>query len=302
MNFLEDPEPYSSFDTNPSFASFSLFDETTTNTVSDYKSVPTQLRFSPNIPIPPLPEKKILLNTDCVNAWLTDIPKSIKLKQTVHITFTETNRRITDTLPTLPKLKRILEMNIMKPFKQPIQIIIDLQYSLRLKIHSFCTDCISVETSIGENSKITNLLLKKPSLPPPIYPESQPITNRNGMLIQPRRTYHPFRNRTTRQTTLRDHFNVRSLIRGDLEQMLTNLIQSQQQPMDSDDISPQPTYNEQMDVLDTMGFTNRQQNEVVLRRAFGNVNRAVELLLGDNLITNSDGYPTDDEQTDDEQT
>lgn len=87
--------------------------------------------------------------------------------------------------------------------------------------------------------------------------------------------------------------------------MLTNLIQSQQQPMNTGDISPQPTYNEQMDVLDTMGFTNRQQNEVALRRAFGNVNRAVELLLGENLITNGDGnesdsagYPTDDETDD----
>jgi hypothetical protein len=211
MNTIEEPEAYSSIH-DTQYASYTSFEET--STLTNVTSIATTILFIPNIPIPPIPQKNILLDYNKLTSILEHIPDSIQYIPRIHVSINK-QHTFTDILPNLSSLHAYLTEH-----KDITHIHITIYYSLQLTAHSKLDTCISLQQSLGENPTLVNQFLE--------YNTRQPRHTRQHSHTTPNHTLlrrHGIQfTQPQQQTRLTDHFNFINL-----ETLLTNVIQARQQ-------------------------------------------------------------------------
>ena len=88
MDITNAPEPYDSNEQH--FSSFVDTSDTAniTNFMDSEPSLPIEIHFIPNLPIPPLPSKNHLLSNYNIENWKLLIPKGIRPAAYFHLKYT----------------------------------------------------------------------------------------------------------------------------------------------------------------------------------------------------------------------
>ena len=201
----------------------------------------TTIHFFPCIPIEPIPSMKVILSEYNYKQWMNNLPlDNIKIKNNTIFVRTSNNKEFSDSLPDLTNIQNFVK----EKNNQNIEITIHIYYSLCLNEKVKLKDTLSFSKSLGENDLITNRMFS--------LPESNP------------QLANPTRNR------IYNHRNnlLQNLLGENLETFITTLIN----PIEN-------TYDDELAILENMGFTNRAVNIQALERSFGDIQQAIEFIL-----------------------
>lgn len=152
---MTDPEPY---DSNQSaFACISDTDPIV-STHADTMCIPTTLRFIPNVPLPPIEDKKVIILPTNYDSWKQAIPSHIRITESIHVTLhskQQGDRTIYNFQHTSASIQSLFDST-------PDSITIELPYYITIG-HSFSdSSFMNLDTSMGEGDILTNHLLNIP--------------------------------------------------------------------------------------------------------------------------------------------
>lgn len=254
MNVIEDPIPFSS-DTNDTFATFCDLEEDSMSfeVAKDIQCIKAKVHFIPNISIPTIPDKQLILSKNNFMEWTNNIPSNIKLKDRFYFLCNDSKQPIYGNISQPEQFKKILWEN-----DTILHIEIYVSYKLQLSTHKSIAECLTISQSIGESEAFTNILLLQH------YPRintARTLRERNRArreLIHPESILQQIQQQTPQ---ISDNFNIL------INTLLGNTVNLQQD------------YNEENNNLVSMGFTNRALNRSILRRTMGSVDAAVEFLI-----------------------
>lgn len=261
MNVLEDPLPYSANDTD-AFAAYCDYEEDNFASVDienkELHCITTKVHYIPNISIPTIPDKILILSENNFMEWTNNIPLNLKLNDKFYFTIDNKTESIYSYISKPDEFKNILWGKDKKIYSIEIYIT----YKLKLDSSKSIAECLTINQSVGENDTFNNIILSQS------YPR---LTTRRT--LQERNTAR--RQILNPELILQQTQNSSTRVSSSFNLLLNSLI--------GNTFQLQEDYNSQNNTLVNMGFTNTALNRTILRRTMGNVDAAVEYLVSQDI-------------------